>query len=152
MDAEKTSFEQGDIIGLRDVSSSHNRCLDSLNNIGYEVIFKVVNPKQYGWPQSRPRIFYQGIDRQALGSATARVQMSKLLVVWDALDGAHGTGNGFRVRLEDLLFSEQQVRDSKAYTELAGAGQSAKRFKAATAPLKWEQMHEKLREKHDARA
>ena len=71
--------------------------------------------------------------------------MERLKEVWDAVDaGVHG--GVLSIGLDDILLSDEKVRASKCYLELVSGGQNRKRLKAG--PSKWEQMHERLREKH----
>ena len=71
--------------------------------------------------------------------------MERLKEVWDVVDaGVHG--RALSIGLDDILLLGEKVRASKCYLELVSGGQNRKRLKAG--PSKWEQMHERLREKH----
>lgn len=61
-------------------TSSHDRVMEAFNDIGFAVCFRVVNPADYSCPTSRPRIHYQGLDRNRVKDAD--MHMDALLRLW----------------------------------------------------------------------
>ena len=68
--------------------------LSSLDEIGYEVKYKVLNASMFGIPQSRKRIFIVGINKQFSGSFSE----------YEIPDG-----NGKKTTMEDFLLPNSEV-------------------------------------------
>lgn len=126
--------------------SNHDRCLQILHELKYEVVFKKVDPRTLGLPCSRPRVHYQGIDR--LQVANAAQVMKNLSATWDAMEKEVSQGIG-RVSLDGCLFSPAQLAETTGYKELL---ERKKIQRKAGGPLKYEKHHADFRAEYDVGA
>ena len=63
--------------------TNHQKVLEELGSVGYEMAWKKVCPTQAKTPQTRLRVHYQGVDAQKVPNAKA--QMASLDACWSKL-------------------------------------------------------------------
>lgn len=134
--------------GMED--SNLSECLKSFKNIGYAVIWIVVDPKAHHLPSSRPRIHFQGLDEMKLGREAASSHLETLKNCWSRLAAGVVSGR----TLENFLLSEQDVKRTQVYSKLSSEevmhAASSREVDAQGHDLKYKKIHLPICEQHQA--
>ena len=157
----KTDHWRRQVLGLKDPvhsskipegmeDSNLSECLKSFKNIGYAVIWMVVDPKGHHLPSSRPRIHFQGLDEMKLGRAAAKSHLETLNTCWSRL----AAGVISERSLDDFLLSEEDVKRTPVYSTLSSeevvhANWSCE-MDAPGHDLKYTKIHLAICEQHEA--